>query len=98
YPLCPAVGSANRDDVIDEVDVDVEDVVRVGQRRRVQTAHGHVERHVRPLWLSGRERKPQLPEDLQVHVQRLLRVAPRLVGQFGPGLAHWAWRTSATSS
>ena len=72
--------------VIDEIGLDLERHVARPHWRRGQPACGDVQRHVRPLRLKRREGQTELPDDLQLHVKRIQRVRPGLVGQFWPGL------------
>jgi hypothetical protein len=60
----------------DEIEPDFERALAVGNERRRQPARMHVQRHVPPVIDERCQRKPDLANDLSLHVQRAARVPP----------------------
>ena len=86
-PVELAIARADRERVVDEIEVRLEDpfLVRDGTRR--EPSSGDVQGDVGPFGLGGRQGQPKLPDHLGVHVERVLRLPPGLVGNLGPGIA-----------
>ncbi len=66
----PAIADADHQPVIEEVELDVEGLVAIGDRRSRQPARRQVKRHFPPMIDVRREFQPHLADDLQPHVQR----------------------------
>ena len=77
-----AYGNVER--VSDKIEIDLERVVAKRNEPGGQPSRCDVERDVRPFRLGIREREPDLPYDLRVHVNGLARFAPRCERQIGP--------------
>ena len=80
-----ATAFADDQPMLDEIDVDLESPLLVGDRSRRESGRRHVEgdmpRMVEPRTL----RKPDLADDLRPSVQRWVGVAPRVERQARPG-------------
>jgi hypothetical protein len=74
-----ALARRHDDAMVDEVEVDLEAPGTVRDRRRRETARGHVERHVPRVVDPRRPGEPDLPDDLRPAVERRVRILP--VGQ-----------------
>lgn len=70
--------------VIDEIEVELQATAAIGHERGGEPARAHVERHVPPVVARGREREPDLADDLREAVQRLAGRPPRRERDRGP--------------
>jgi hypothetical protein len=84
------VARADVDAVVDEVQLDLGPAVTGRHRAGGEAVRRGMEGHVPPVVERGHERHAHLADDLGEAVQRLLRLAPVLVGQGRPGVAHRA--------
>ena len=69
----------------DEVEMDFQNFVAGGNGRGAQSSRGDIERHLPAVIEPGRERQPDLTDDLRPELQRGRRVPPRGIRQFRPG-------------
>jgi hypothetical protein len=81
-----AVALADPQRVVEKIEIDLEAAAAIGNGRRGQSAHRDVERDVPGMVLPGRQREPDLADDLRHQMQRRARIAPGARGQRGPSL------------